>query len=126
MSAVPTGTGFLVVSNDTTPFAHNIARGNDTFGFALVDQVIAEFGPPFSADESVDENYVFNNVFTGNGTNPDLTRSPVGADTVFLATQSSNNCQSGNTFATDVGLAALPVCTLPPPAFASCPAPSVP
>ena len=36
----------LIISVDSTPFHHNIARGNNTFGLAFVDQQLAEFGPP--------------------------------------------------------------------------------
>ena len=43
VAGIPDGTGLLVISNDTTPFSYNFARGNNTFGLALVDQDAAGF-----------------------------------------------------------------------------------
>lgn len=140
VSGVPTGLGILVISADYTPYSYNLLRGNNTAGLVLTDQIIASFGPPFSADESVDGNYVFNNVMSNNGASPDPVRwavsgSPLpGVDVAFLAAQSSGNCESGNTFdpmkalgfntfhsGTNTG-----TCVLPPPAvFPTCPAPPI-
>lgn len=73
------------------------------------------------------ENYIYANVLTGNGTDPD-DGVGFGADAVALFLSGpAGNCQSDNVFTTQVSFtASLPVCTLPPPAFASCPAPPVP
>jgi parallel beta-helix repeat protein len=134
VAGVPTGTGILVISSDTTPYSYNIMRGNDTVGFFLTDQIIAEFGPPFSADESTDGNWVFNNVMLGNGTSPDPERwpFPVGYDIGFLAALSSGNCESGNVFNTQIGFDGFATppnagtCVLPPPdVFPTCPAPPI-
>lgn len=133
VAGVPTGSGILVISSDSTPYSHNIVRGNNTGGIILLDQVISSFGPPFSADQSVDDNYVFNNFVTGNGTSPDPDRwqiggSPLpGGDMVFLATEQSNNCQSGNVFNTQLGISSyITPCVLPVPAFPGCPTPPIP
>jgi parallel beta-helix repeat protein len=125
VAAVPAGTGILIISNDTTPFHHNISRDNRTFGLAFVDQQIAEFGPPFSADSLPEDNYIFANVLLGNGSNPDFA---FGTDALALfGGGPAGNCQSGNVFTTEVGFSSsLMTCTLPPPAFPSCPAPPVP
>ena len=81
----------------------------------------------------MDSNYVFNNVVTGNGTSPDPDRwqlggNPLpGADMIFLATESSGNCQGGNIFNTQLGIASYTTpCTLPVPAFPGCPTPPIP
>jgi parallel beta-helix repeat protein len=122
VAQVPAGTGILVVSNDTTPFHHNIARNNRTFGFILVDQVIAEFGPPFSADQAPEQNFVYSNIFTDNGFDPDF---PLDGDAITLITEGTGNCENDNIYGTEVGFAALPACVLPP-SFPTCPGPSVP
>ena len=44
VAGIPDGTGMLIISNDSTPFHHNISRGHDTFGLAFLDQQIASFG----------------------------------------------------------------------------------
>jgi hypothetical protein len=134
VAGVPTGTGILVISADATPYSYNILRGNNTAGLVLTDQIVAGFGPPFSADESLDGNYVFDNVLTGNGTSPDPDRWPLpaGYDLAFLTAQSSGNCEKDNTFDTEIGFAAFAAppnagtCVLPPPSvFPGCPAPPV-
>jgi parallel beta-helix repeat protein len=126
VALVPDGTGILVISNDTTPFHHNISRGHNTFGLALTDQVFSEFGPPFSADQAPQQNYFFSNIITGNGGTPDFA---FGADVLAVATSDlvgGGNCQSDNIYGTEILFTALPACTLPPPSFPTCPAPSVP
>ncbi|HEY8514767.1 MAG TPA: parallel beta-helix domain-containing protein [Candidatus Binatia bacterium] len=124
VSNVPAGTGMLVISNDTTPIHHNISRNNRTFGLAFVDQQTAEFGPPFSADSLPEQNYIFNNILLGNGSDPDFA---LGTDALSLfAGAPGSNCQSGNIFENEFLFTLLPTCTLPPPAFPSCPAPPVP
>ncbi len=134
VSVVPTGTGILSLSSDTTTYHYNISRGNNSVGLVLVDQVIAEFGPPFSLDFAIDDNYVFNNWLSGNGTSidPDRWPLPFGADIVFLSFDTSGNCESGNIFDTEIGFAVfgaganLGTCTLPAPdPFPGCPVASV-
>jgi parallel beta-helix repeat protein len=128
VAGVPDGTGMLIISNDSTPFHHNIARNNDTFGLAFFDQQIASFGPPFSADSVPQDNFIYANWLSGNGGTPDPGVG-FGGDAVALFLNSpAGNCQANNFFTTEVGfVSALPACTtLPPPPFPSCPAPSVP
>ena len=127
VAGVPDGTGLLIISVDTTPFHHNIARGNNTFGLAFVDQQLAEFGPPFSADSVPQNNYIYANWLTGNGTSPDPGVG-FGGDAIGLFGDGpAGNCQSDNIFDTQVAFtSSLPGCTLPPPAFPGCPAPPVP
>jgi parallel beta-helix repeat protein len=134
VSKVPTGTGILVLSADTTPYSYNLLRGNNTAGLVITDQVVGGFGPPYSSDESVDGNYVFDNFMANNGTMPDPDRWPLpfGADLVFLTSQSSGNCENGNVYMTQTGANAFHqgantgTCVLPPPAvFPGCPAPPI-
>ncbi|MBY0278233.1 hypothetical protein K2Z84_23140 [Candidatus Binatia bacterium] len=134
VAGVPDGTGMLIISVDTTPFHHNIARGNNTFGLAFVDQQLANFGPPFSADSVPQDDYIYANWLTGNGASPDPGVG-FGADFVslFIGSAADGNCQSDNIYDTQVGVVvsppgvpALSACTLPPAAFPSCPAPPVP
>ncbi len=133
VAAVPTGTGIIVISGDTTPYSYNLLRGNDTTGITVTTQDIAGFTPP--SEQAVENNYFFNNWMTGNGTSPDPVRwpFPAGFDFVFLTSEASGNCHSGNVFATDLATAALDTppnsgtCVLPPPAVVpGCPAPSIP
>lgn len=135
---LPQGIGILVLSADTTPYSYNISRGNGAGGLVIADQVIAGFGPPFSADQAVDGNYVFDNWLSGNGTNPGSDWPlPAGADLVFLTSQSSGNCENGNLFESEIGFGAFSsttppnanagTCVLPPPAtFPGCPVPPLP
>lgn len=133
VAAVPTGTGIIVISGDTTPYSYNLLRDNDTTGITVTTQDIAGFTPP--SEQEVEDNYIFNNWMTGNGTSPDPVRwpFPAGFDFVFLTSAASGNCHSGNVFATDLATTALNTppnsgtCVLPPPAvFPGCPAPSIP
>jgi len=136
VAGVPAGTGTIVISADTTPYSYNIMRGNNTTGITFTTQDIAGFNPP--SEQSVDSNYFFNNWLTGNGTSPDPDNWPLpfGADVVFLTSESSDNCESGNVFNTEIGFASFAsntppndnsgTCVLPVPDFPGCPAPSVP
>ena len=127
VAGVPDGTGMLIISNDTTPFHHNIARGNNTFGLAFVDQQLAEFGPPFSADSVPQDNYIYANWLTGNGTSPDPGVGFGGDAIALFGGGPAGNCEVGNIYDTQVAFdVSLLTCTLPVPAFPSCPAPSVP
>jgi parallel beta-helix repeat protein len=133
VAAVPAGTGLLVISNHTSTFSYNVTRDNDTAGLVFTDEVVAGFGPPFSPLQELRDNYIFNNVMSGNGASPDLSNwpFPIGFDFVFLPSDSSGNCQNGNLFATSLGTNLLAstapphenigTCVLPPPAFPTCP-----
>ncbi len=128
VAGVPDGTGMLIISNDTTPFHHNIARGNNTFGLAFLDQQVASFGPPFSADSVPQDNYIYANWLTGNGGTPDPGVG-FGADAVALfGGGPAGNCQVNNIFDTQVAFtSSLLTCSVPvTPTFPTCPAPSVP
>lgn len=130
VGAVPTGTGILIISTDSTPYSYNMVRGNNTAGIVLTDQVTAGFNVS-PGDSTVDHNYLINNVMYGNGTSVDTDRWPLpfGSDLVFLALDpggATGNCQSGNLFNTQLGFAGLGVCSLPPPdPMPGCPAPPV-
>jgi parallel beta-helix repeat protein len=96
VAGIPDGTGLLIISNDTTPFHHNILRGNNTFGVALVDEEAAGFDVS-AVDPTLDYNFIFKNVATGNGLNRDTTPpndSPVARDIVAIALDP--NDQIGN------------------------------
>src|SRR6185503_552500 len=122
VGGVPEGTGFLVITNDTTPFHHNIARGHNTFGFTMIGQPLSGFDPPFSTDPEPDQNFVFANIFDGNGLAPDVGRSSgIGGDVVAI-TPRTDNCQSDNVFTIEIGFAATAACTFPVPTFEGCPA----
>ena len=128
VAGVPDGTGMLIISNDTTPFHHNISRNNNTFGLAFLDQQIASFGPPFSADSIPQDNFIYANWLTGNGGTPDPGVGFGGDAVALFLSGPAGNCQAGNIFTTEVGFTAglLACTTLPPPPFPSCPAPPVP
>lgn len=126
---VPRGTGMIVLSNDDSLFRNNLVTGNDSFGIAVTDQVVlnALFDPdPFpttSPDPVVENNQFVDNVFTGNGGNPDPSVSAFASDTLFVAVGASGNCQSGNMLNTSFGFSSLPACTLPATLPPGCPVP---
>jgi parallel beta-helix repeat protein len=74
---VPSGTGMLILSNDTSVFENNVVTGNDTFGIVLTDQEVLNvlFDPdpfPVKSPDYLSENNSFvGNTLTGNGLNPD-------------------------------------------------------
>jgi parallel beta-helix repeat protein len=132
VGTVPSGTGFFVISTDTTVFDGNEATGNDSWGLAIVDQQAVNstvdpdpFNPP-SPDQDVNDNSFVNNTLTGNGTNPDPFVVGLEGDAFFLAFQNSGNCQSGNTFVTDStgGFSSKPACPTPV-VQAGCPMPAL-
>ena len=43
MAGVPDGTGLLLISDDDGVYEYNLVTGNNSFGFGLTDQVVAEF-----------------------------------------------------------------------------------
>jgi parallel beta-helix repeat protein len=98
VAGVPEGTGILVISNDDSVFEYNFVRNNNSFGIALTDQVVAEFGPPFSDDYYTERNLVRNNVATGNGGDTD-DEAPFPADVALFITDppgGHDNCFEGN------------------------------
>ena len=134
VSGVPTGTGTLVISVDSSIFSYNRYTGNNTSGLTFTTQDLAGFTPP--SEQVLEDNFFFNNVLSGNGTSPDPDRWPLpfGADFVFLPStgNSTGNCEKGNQFGTEIGFANMSVppnageCVLPPPAvMPGCPAPPI-
>lgn len=72
VAGVPVGTGILAISDDNGVYEYNVITGNDSFGFGLVDQVVAQFNvSPDTEDIKATGGTVRNNVVTGNGGNPD-------------------------------------------------------
>jgi parallel beta-helix repeat protein len=130
VAGVPRGIGMLVISNHSSPIHHTVTRDNGTSGIVLVDEVVAEFGPPFSPIQELRDNYFFYNVMTDNGGDPEDNGSwPLGGglNFVLLPSESSGNCENGNIFASHIGFNLFAVnssphfndgtCVLPPPAL---------
>ena len=98
VAGVPEGTGILVISNKDSVFEYNFVRGNNSFGIALTDQILAEFGPPFSSDYLTQRNLVRSNVATGNGGDTD-DEAPFPADIALFIegpVDPHGNCFQGN------------------------------
>lgn len=138
VAGVPTGTGILVISSDSTLYHYNWLRGNNTVGLVLTDQFTAGFNLSAPGDaRTLDDNWVFNNVMSGNGTSPDGTNWPLpfGYDFAYLALDpggTTGQCELDNTYATEIGFATFAAagnngtCNLAvPPAFPECPAPPI-
>jgi parallel beta-helix repeat protein len=86
VAGVPVGTGVLVISDDDSEYAYNVITGNDSFGFGLVDQVLAQFNvSPDPEDIKSTGESVHDNVITGNGGNPD-SEAPFPADMLMALT----------------------------------------
>lgn len=97
VAAVPRGTGYLILSNDDSLFEYNVARGNDSFGFLMVDQLVVNFiepgsFDPTSPDQKVENNLVRANVFTGNGLNTAVTGFAGDAFFFLLELEDHGNC----------------------------------
>jgi parallel beta-helix repeat protein len=72
VAGVPVGTGVLVISDDDSVYEYNVITGNDSFGFGLIDQVLAEFNISVDPEDiKATGASVHDNVVTGNGGNPD-------------------------------------------------------
>lgn len=122
VAGVPDGTGVLVIANDSTLVDHNIFRDHRTFGYAQIGQGLAGF-TPVDPDPVPDYMTLFDNVVTNNGYDPHPLGLGAGGDLVII-TPGTGSCSSNNTVSVeDNGSVILPDCTLPPPAFAACPAP---
>jgi parallel beta-helix repeat protein len=87
VAGVPEGTGLLLISDDDGEYAYNVITGNNSFGFALVDQVLAGFDPFSDDPEDIKATgaSVHDNVVTGNGGNPD-DEAPFPADMLMALT----------------------------------------
>jgi parallel beta-helix repeat protein len=140
VAGIPDGTGILIISNDTTPFSYNFARGNNTFGLALVDEAAAGFDVS-AVDPTLDYNHVFHNVVTGNGTTPDTTPpndSPAAGDVLAISFDPGGqnaNCLSDNLLTAGIDDGDILLSLVPPnfassgcatlPVFPGCPAPPI-
>jgi parallel beta-helix repeat protein len=111
VAGVPTGTGLLVISDDDSVYEYNFVRGNDTFGIAVIDAVIAGLTP--AVDQKTERNTIRRNVATGNAGNPDPDAFP--ADILFVLSeftsgdppvQDHGNCFEGN--GTDIPTTFIP------------------
>ncbi|HET9063646.1 MAG TPA: right-handed parallel beta-helix repeat-containing protein, partial [Candidatus Binatia bacterium] len=112
MSAdLPPGGGILVLGTDGAKILKNLVQDNDFYGIAMVDWCLATNGSAFSCenipmDPGINEfpelNYVQDNEFIGNGTNP--TAHPLAAyaaDITYIAFSQYTNCFANNTYATE-------------------------
>ncbi len=143
VAGVPTGTGILVISSDSTTYHYNWLRGNDTVGLVLTDQSTAGFNQSAPGDpRTINDNWVYKNAMSGNGTSPDPSNWPLpfGYDLAFLALDpggTSGHCENGNLFTTELGFATFSSTTPPnnnngtcnlavSPVFPECPAPPIP
>jgi parallel beta-helix repeat protein len=106
VSVIPPGTGFLILSNDDTTFEWNRATGNRSVGFLMIDQAAANLfsDPPafpvLSPDQKSQNNLVEQNVFTGNGLDPEI---PIGAgDIAFVLGEPGDPLDHGNCFQNNV------------------------
>lgn len=110
IALVPSGTGYLVISTDTTDFHHNLARDNGSFGFAFLDQLAVNglaapnpppFNPP-SVNQKAEGCTIRDNSFgPTNGTNGDSTppnSTPLTGTTVLVLGEDTNhnNCFTNN------------------------------
>jgi parallel beta-helix repeat protein len=70
---VPSGLGIIVVSSDDNEFHDNTIRNNNSGGFAIVSYLALLFGPydDPAFDPFPEGNFIHDNTFEGNGTNPD-------------------------------------------------------
>jgi parallel beta-helix repeat protein len=104
---VPSGTGYLVISNDFSVFHHNLARGNGSFGFGFLDQLVVNalvgspvFNPP-SVDQKAEGNSIRDNIFADNGGAPDATppnATPLSGNMILALGDETNhnNCFENN------------------------------
>jgi parallel beta-helix repeat protein len=107
---VPSGTGYLVISTDTTDFHHNLARNNGSFGFAFLDQLAvnglaapdpAPFNPPSLNQKAEGCTIRDNNFGPTNGTDADSTppnETPISGTTILVLGEDTNhnNCFTNN------------------------------
>jgi parallel beta-helix repeat protein len=72
VAKVPKGVGMIILSSDENEIAHNTIHGNDSAGL-----VVLSYGPPLfdtpkdpNFDRFPEGNFIHDNDFAGNGTNP--------------------------------------------------------
>ncbi len=103
-AAVPTGSGILVVGVDRTEVKQNRVTGNDFVGIGVASSLLigALAGLPPEAFADIEPNpdrvRVRDNTVTGNGSSPPPLPLP-GVDLLWDGS-GTENCWSGNTFAT--------------------------
>jgi parallel beta-helix repeat protein len=103
VAGVPDGTGMLIISNDDSVFEYNLIEGNNTFGIALIDQLLAGQEPQ-SVDQKTERNTIRSNVVTGNGLAPDTTggnASPASGDIILAILEKGIPEDHGNCIADD-------------------------
>jgi parallel beta-helix repeat protein len=111
VGTVPSGTGMLMLSTDTTIFENNTITGNKSIGMLFIDQeaLNALIDPdPFptpSPDQDVNDNALRGNILTGNAYDQDPGTAGLGADLMMLPFFRSGNCQDSNTYGTVNGAA---------------------
>ncbi len=104
---IPGGTGMIILSVDNSDIHHNLSTFNETFGFALLDQVVINVlvggmplpFDPTSPDQTAEGNTVRSNNFNQNGGIPQ-SPAPFGA-TMFHGLGDEvggnhNNCFTAN------------------------------
>ncbi len=116
VALIPPGIGVILLAADENEVADNEIRGNDSVGVAVIAYVEALFPPPEDPnfDIYVESNFVHDNVFENNGSNPDdlillVSESSTGPDIMYdgcFDPEKDNtngaltNCLSGNGDAT--------------------------
>lgn len=123
-SALPPGGGILVLGTDGAKILKNLVQDNDFYGIAMVDWCLANDGTDYDCDnipmdpginEFPEYNYVQDNEFIFNGTNPSPhPLADYAADITYIAWEQYTNCFARNTYATvDWALSGPPI--LPDP-----------
>jgi parallel beta-helix repeat protein len=123
LAFVPPGIGILHVGVDDSRIMRNYVEGNDFGGIGIIDYCLVVAGTPFScnrdpsvtpefiADQSSENNRVFDNVLVNNGTNPTGPFAQYAGDITFLTFGDHGNCFSENVFSTFFSLIGfLPEC----------------
>lgn len=138
VGVVPPGSGMVIVADHNTDIEWNVILDNDTSGMLLLDQIflvaLEETFPlsPVFAVRTLDNTRVRNNVFSGNGGDPDPVIDEAGVPAAELhyfnanATAANlagqdNNCFSNNGGASKVPTGFPGAFTLFPNGFIACP-----
>ena len=97
---VPPGTGVMIMAADNTEVTGNEIHGNDCYGVAVFSLEVAfEKGTAFDVGPVPENNWIHENSFSGNGSNPAgaLKRAGIkGADLVWDLSGSSNRWREAN------------------------------